>query len=59
MAENIVEERLFDTVDVMVPQEVAVAAESAVVGIAGWEFLVPDQVVVGSRALSVGWEESG
>ena len=57
MAEDIVEERLLDTVDVMELREVAVAAEPVVVGIAGWEFLVPDQVV-GSRALSVGWKES-
>ncbi len=35
MAEDIVEERLLDTVDVMELREVAVAAEPVVVGIAG------------------------
>lgn len=52
------EERLVDIVDVMELQEAAVVAGSVVVGIAGWELLVPDQVVE-SRALAVGWKESG
>lgn len=52
------EERLVDIVDVMELQEAAVVAGSVVVGIAGWELLVPDQVLE-SRALAVGWKESG
>lgn len=52
------EERLVDIVDVMELQEAAVVAGSVVLGIAGWELLVPDQVVE-SRALAVGWKESG
>lgn len=52
------EERLVDIVDVMELQEAAVVAGSVVVGIAGWELLVADQVVE-SRALAVGWKESG
>ena len=51
------EERLVDIVDVMELQEAAVVAGSVVVGIAGWELLVPDQVLE-SRALAVGWKES-